>query len=131
MRTLRLLRVAAEAEGLRLRHMARRTAVRAALGVIGLAFLIGAVVFAHIAAWYWLRLTWAEWPTALMLAAADIVLAAALALLVARSSPGPIETEALAVRQRAWESATGTAPLPAILLELLRLVNHLLSRARP
>lgn len=130
MRTLRLLRVAAEAEGLRLRYMARRTAVRATLGVIALAFLIGAVVFTHIAAWSWLRLTWAELPTALMLAAADIVLAALLALLVARSSPGRVEAEALAVRQRAWESAIGTAALPAILLELLRLANRLLSRAR-
>ena len=56
MRTLRLARIAAEAEGLRLRHRAQRTAVRAASALIALAFLLGAVVFVHIAAWFWLRL---------------------------------------------------------------------------
>jgi len=65
-----------------------------------------------------------------MIPAGDIVLAAVLALLAARFSPGRVEAEALVVRQRALESAAGTIPLSAILLELLRLVNRLLSRRR-
>ena len=48
MRTLRLARIAAEAEGLRLRHVAQRTAGRAAAGIVALVFLTGAVAFAQV-----------------------------------------------------------------------------------
>ena len=58
MRALRLARIAAEAEGLRLRYSAQRTVMRAILGLVALAFLFGALVFGQIAAWYWLRMSW-------------------------------------------------------------------------
>ena len=114
MRALRLARIAAEAEGLRLRHSAQRTVVRAILGLIALAFLFGALVFGQIAAWYWLRLSWDRPAAALILAGAELVLAAILGLLAARSSPGRIEVEALAVRRRALESATSSLAFSAL-----------------
>ena len=114
MRALRLARIAAEAEGLRLRHSAQRTVVRAILGLIALAFLFGALVFGQIAAWYWLRMSWDRPATALILAGAELVLAAMLGLLAARSSPGRIEVEALAVRRRALESATSSLAFSAL-----------------
>ena len=95
MRALRLARIAAEAEGLRLRHSAQRTVVRAILGLIALGLLFGALVFCQIAAWYWLRVSWDRPAAALILAGAELVLAAILALLAARSSPGRIEIEAI------------------------------------
>src|SRR6478752_3012672 len=101
MHPLRLARIAAEAEGLRLRFVAKRIATRAMLGFIALIFLLGTVTFCHVAAWYWLRQSWQGPQAALILAGADLVLAAILGLLAARSAPGRIELEALAVRQRA------------------------------
>jgi hypothetical protein len=130
MRTLRLARIAAEAEGLRLRRQARRTAVRVVVGLIGLMFLAAALMFAHIAAWYWLRTAagWAEPGTAMALAGADLVVAAFLALLAARSSPGRIELEALQVRRRALESASSSFALATVMAPALRLVVNLLRR---
>jgi hypothetical protein len=130
MRALRLARVAAEAEGLRLRERMRRTAMRAAFGSVAMGFLAAAVVFAHIAAWFWLRVAWEPQYAALIVAGADLLLAILLALLAARSSPGRIELEALAVRRRAIDSAASTLAFSALAMQLLRLFTSLLSRRR-
>lgn len=55
LRPLRLARIAAEAEGLRLRYVAQRTATRGIVGVIALIFVLAALGFFHIALWFWLR----------------------------------------------------------------------------
>ncbi len=128
MRALRLARIAAEAEGLRLRHSAQRTVVRAILGLIALGLLFGALVFCQIAAWYWLRVSWDRPAAALILAGAELVLAAILGLLAARSSPGRIEIEALAVRRRALESATSSLAFSALVTQLLPLAVRLFRR---
>ena len=49
--------------------------------------------------------TWESLHAALIVTGADLVLAVAAGLLAARSSPGRIELEALAVRRRALERA--------------------------
>jgi hypothetical protein len=130
MRTLRLARVAAEAEGLRLRSMAQRTATRVVMGLIALIFLCGALAFAHVMAWYWLRLDfgWRQIWTAAALGGGDLVLAALLGFLASRSSPGRIELQALEVRQRAWNSATSSVAFSALLVPVLRLVMRMLRR---
>jgi hypothetical protein len=120
MRAARLARLAAEAEGLRMRHRARRTVVRLAIGVIGLFFLLDAVVFGHIAIWFWLRQHWEQAPTAGIMTGGDLVLAMFLALLAARSSPSRIEIEALAVRQRAVSNITSTIALSTLVVPLVR-----------
>jgi hypothetical protein len=130
MRTLRLARIAAEAEGLRLREQARRTVVRAVLGVVALGFLAGAGVFAHIAAWCWLRLYWTESGSAVILAVADIVIAGALTVIAERFSPGRVELEALAVRRHAVESVSGSLAVSALAVQLLRLMLDLVPRRR-
>lgn len=130
MRTLRLARIAAEAEGLRLREQAGRTMRRAVFAIIALGFLIAALACAHIAAWYWLRLYWTEPGAALVMAGADIAVAVLLMVLAARSSPGRVELEALAVRRRAWDSATGSLAVTTLALQLLRLLADLVSRRR-
>ena len=119
MRTLRLVRVAAEAEALRLREQARRTVVRAVIGAVGLGFLAAAVVLGHLAAWYWLRGYWAEPVTALAMGGADLAIAVALFLVAARSSPGKVEAEALAIRRRAWDGVAGVAALWRLAVRLL------------
>jgi hypothetical protein len=129
MRTLRLARIAAEAEGLRLRYVTRRAAVRAVLGLIALALLFGALIFGHIALWYWLR-QWLDRPaTGLIIAGAELVLALILGLLAARSSaPGRVEAEALAVRRRALESATSSFAVSALISQVIPLAIRLLRR---
>jgi hypothetical protein len=130
MRTLRLARIAAEAEGLRLRRQAQRTAGRVVTGLIALMFAGWALAFAHVAAWFWLRQSvgWGESGSALVLTGADLVIAALLGLLMARSSPGRIEMEALQVRQRALQSATSSFALETLLVPTVRLVLNLLRR---
>ena len=129
-RPLRLARIAAEAEGVRLRHRAQRTAVRAAFAMIALVFLAGAVAFVHVAGWFWLRQSWERQYAALILAGADLVLALLLALLAMRSSPDRAELEALAVRQRALEGATASVAWSTLAVELLRVAGNLVSRSR-
>jgi hypothetical protein len=130
MRAFRLVRVAAEAEGLRLREMARRTAMRAAFGIVATGFLAGAVAFGHLAAWFWLRITWEAQYAALIVASADLVLAILLGRLAARSTPGRIELEALAVRRRAIDSVASTLAISALASQLLRLFTNLVLRRR-
>ena len=88
------------------------------------------LVFCHIALWYWLRHHCEPTAGALILAGGDVVLAAILALLAARSTPGRIELEALAVRHRAVEGVTGTLAFSAIAMQLLRLAIRSVRRAR-
>jgi hypothetical protein len=132
MRSLRLARVAAEAEGLRLRRQARRTAIRVVVGLIGLIFVGWAVALAHVAAWFCLRdgALWGPTGTAAALCGGDLVIAALLAVIAARSSPGRIEMEALEVRRRALESATGRFALASTLVPALRLALDLLRRPK-
>jgi hypothetical protein len=123
MRTFRLARIAAEAEGLRLRTQARRTVVRLALALIGAAFLITALGFGHAAVWFALR--WyagmAPWATALVVGGIDLVIALALVLIAAMSGPGRVETEARMVRQRALENAAGSIAIGTLLVPALRM----------
>ena len=118
----------AEAEGLRLRYSFRRAVTCAVLGLIALSFLFGALVFGHIAAWYWLRTSFDRPAAALIVAGAELVVALALAMLATRSSPGRIEAEALAVRRRALESATSSLAFSALLTQLLPLAIRLFRR---
>jgi hypothetical protein len=128
MRTLRLARIAAEAEGLRLRSGAQRTVIRAILGLVALGFLLGALVFGQIAAWYWLRVSWDRPAAALILGGAELVLALIFGLLAARSAPGRIEVEALAVRRRALESATSSLAFSALVTQLVPVAFRLFRR---
>src|ERR1700722_6478953 len=130
MRTLRLVTIAAEAEGVRLREHLRRTLARALLTVLALGFLAAAVVLAHIAAWYWLRTYWTQPATAGAIGAVDLVIAALLAVLAARLTAGPMEREALAVRRQALAGAVGSPPPAALATRLVRLLVDLVVRAR-
>jgi uncharacterized membrane protein len=130
LRPLRLARIAAEAEGLRLRYIARRTAIRAVIGLIALVFLLGALAFFHIAFWFWLRRHFESPATSLIVAGADLLIALLCGLLAARSSPSRLEREALDVRRRALENATSTLAYTTLAAQALRLGTNLIRRAR-
>ncbi len=123
MRTLRLARIAAEAEGLRLRSQLQRTAIRIGFGLVALVFLTGALVFVHVGIWYWLRLGvgWTQQSCSFAIAAGDVVLAMFLMLLAARSGPGRVEMEALEVRRRAVQNVASSLALSSLLLPILQM----------
>jgi hypothetical protein len=130
MRTLRLARIAAEAEGLRLRERAQRTAIRVAFAMVALVFMFGVLIFVHIAAWYWIRQSWEPLYAALTLAGADLVLALVLIFLASRSAPSRTELDALAVRQRAMESAVNSLAVSSLALQAAGSVLRLVRRRR-
>jgi len=130
MRALRLARIAAEAEGLRLRHRAQRALIAAILASIASVFMLGALVFCHVAAWFYLRAHWEPSQTALILAGADVLLALVLVLVAARSTTSRVELEALAVRQRALESIGSTLAISALATQLLRIAVSVFRRTR-
>jgi hypothetical protein len=101
-----------------------------ACAIVATGFLLAALMFVHIAVWFWLRLYWDRPYVALIVAGGDVVLAIVLGLVAARSSPSRVELEALAVRRRALENAAGTLAFSAIAMQLLRLLTSLVSRRR-
>ena len=117
MRSLNLLKLALDAEILRLRAMVARQGRRAAFGLIALVFVLAVVALAEIAGWQGLRLGVEAIPATLILLGINLVIAAVFGLLAARSSPGHAEREALRVRQQALDAARGslliTAGVPA------------------
>jgi hypothetical protein len=125
-RIISLLRIAAEAEVLRLRATAERQGRRAALGAIALVFALGVLVCAEFTGWQVLRLYVASIPATVILLGVNLVIAAVLGFFASRASPGRSEQEALRVRRQALEAARGslafTAAVPAA-TTLLRLVR--------
>lgn len=132
MRPFRLARIAAEAEGVRLRGLMSRIVTRVALAFIALLFVLGAVVFAHIAAWYEIRtgLDQSYLATAGILGGADLLLAIILGWLASRSSPSRVEVEALDVRRKAIEGIGSALSLTQMALPLARFLAGFSRRKR-
>lgn len=132
MRPLRLARIAAEAEGLRLRRMAQRTVVRLAILMIALFWLFCAVAIFHVGVWFLLRndLGWETQTAGLAMAGFDFAIAVVLIIVAAVSGPGRVEREAREVRDRAWENTTTSLGTTALLLPALRLTVGLMRKAR-
>ena len=113
MRSVNLLRVAAEAELLRLRALLARQGRRAAFGIAAIIFVLGVLVLAEVAGWQVLRLYVAPISATLILLGINFVIAALFGALAARSSPGHTEREALRVRRQALDAARGALSLTA------------------
>ena len=114
MRSVNLLKLAAEAEGLRLRELMKRQALRGAYGAIAALFALAVLTLAEVAAWQGLRLKVAAIAATLILLGIDLILAAIFGYLAARSSPGSTEREALHVRRQALDAARGSLALTAL-----------------
>jgi hypothetical protein len=127
-----LLRVAAEAEGVRLRGFARRIVSRAVLGAVALVFLLGAIVFAHLGGWYGLRVGLGQtFPASVgIMGGADLLLAVVLGFLATRSTPSRVEREALEVRHKAVQGIAGTLSVAGLVIPVLRILADLRRRRR-
>ena len=101
MRSLRLARIAAEAEGLRLRRLVRRMVIRAAMGAVASVFLLFALGAAHAAFYFALRPSLPDWGAALVVVGADVVIGGLFGLIAAKRGPGHVEREAQQVSRQA------------------------------
>lgn len=130
MRSYKLIRVAAEAEFAHLRGIVVRTGTRVGFAAGVMIFAIGAVVFGHLAAWYWMRASLVEssWVIALLLGGVDLLLGVVAGILATRSRPSRIEQDALMVRIKAIEALRGMFSYSRIALPLLRFIPQLSQR---
>jgi len=121
MRLVRLLRLAAEAEGLHLRRMGRGYAIQAGLGAVAALFGLMLLAMLHLAIWAALNTpergpAWA----AVLVAAGDLVLLVLFGFLARRRPYDPIEVEAMRVRQEAMQQVTETGAQMVMFAPLLR-----------
>ncbi len=129
-RSLRLAQIALQAEGLRLRRLARRTAVRVSMVLVALPFLLACFGFFETALWEWLSRHLLPEFAALITAGVNLVIAGVLLLIAALSRDSRVEIEALQVRQRALEDATRQFTIAAMVTPVVRLVLDQLRRRR-
>ena len=126
MRSANLVRIAAEAELLRIRALLTRQARRAVLGLVAVLFLLGVLVLAEVAGWQALRLYVAPIAATLILLGVDLLIAAAFGVLALRSAPSHAEQETLRIRRQALEAAgaalsiTAAVPIVGMALRLGR-----------
>jgi len=113
-RSVNLLKLAAEAEVLRYRCMAARQGRRAAFGAIALLFVLAVLVLGEVAAWLALCLRFTAIETTLILLGINLIIAIPFGLLAVRSSPSRAEREALQVRQQSLDAARGALSFAAL-----------------
>ena len=124
MRTLRLVSIAASAEGLALRRQARRLAFQAAFAGVAIVFLVCTLAAAHVAGYFALLLIpLAPLYAALVLLGIDVVIAVVFALIALRSAPDKIEIEARQVRDQARQQIALTAATAGALAPLARILG--------
>jgi hypothetical protein len=122
MRATELARAAAEAEGLRLKLLARRQVSRIVYGAIALVFLVAVLAVLHVLAYIGLRTRFDELYALLIVLGGDVVLLLVFALLAAFSSPGALEREALELRQAAVSQLGASVTSLMVLRPLLGLL---------
>jgi hypothetical protein len=122
-RSVNLLKVAFDAELLRLRAMMARQGRRAAFAFIALIFALAVLALAEVMGWLALRLRFESIPATAILLGVNLVVAAMFGVLAARSSPGHTEQEALRVRRQALDAAGGTLALTVAVPAMTRLLG--------
>lgn len=120
MRMFSLLRLAAQAEALRWKRTGRGLAIQASLAVAAVVFALLLLLMLHVAAVAWLTPGRGAMLAALIVAGADLVLAALLGWLAARHAADPVSVEAERVRDDALRQVGDQTARAAMILPLLR-----------
>ena len=129
MRSISLLRIAAEAEQLRLHAFMARQGRRAVFAAIAAVFGMAVLALGEVVGWQALRLKVEPIPATLIVLGINLVIAAVFGVLAARSVPSNTEQEAMRVRHQALQAARGTLaftaaiPIASRLLRLRRAGN--------
>jgi hypothetical protein len=129
-RSVNLLKIAAEAEVLRYRCIVARQGRRAAFGAVALVFVLAVLGLGEVAAWLALYVRFAAIPTTLILLAINLIIAVTFGLPAARSSPSRAEREALQVRQQSLDAARGALSFAALVPVGNTLLRHWRSHSR-
>jgi hypothetical protein len=114
MRAVELARVAASAEALALRRLARRQGIRAAFGAGAAVFALATLSVLHLVGYNLLRNSFSPVIASLILLGIDLVLTLILAFFAMRNSPDAIEREAVEVRQQAVAEMKRAVTLTAL-----------------
>jgi hypothetical protein len=122
-RSLNLLKLALDAEILRLRAMLARQGRRAAFGGVAIVFALAVLALAEVAGWQGLHLRVEAIAATFILLGINLVIAAIFGLFAARASPAHAELEALRVRQEALDAARGSFLLTAAVPAATRLLG--------
>jgi hypothetical protein len=122
-RSLNLLRLALDAEILRLRAVLARQGRRAAFGAVAIVFALAVLALAEIAGWQGLRLRVEAIAATFILLGINLVIAVIFGLFAARASPAHAELEALRVRQQALDASRGSFLLTAAVPATTRLLG--------
>ena len=120
MRLLRLLRLAAEAEGLHLRRVGRGYAIQAGLAAAAAVFALMLVAMLHLALWAALAPGLGPAWAAVVVALVDLALAGILGFMARRRPYDPVEVEALRVRHDAMRQVADGAAKAVVLAPLLK-----------
>jgi hypothetical protein len=109
-----------------------RILTRVVMAVVALIFIMGALVFAHIAAWHEIRtdLNQSYLITTAILGCMDLTLAVVLLFLASRSSPSRVEVEALDVRRKAIAGISSAMSVTQMALPLVRIASGFARRRR-
>ena len=120
-RSLRLAKVATQAEGLRLRRMIQRQAYRGVYGAIAAVFAIALLSMAHIALYLWMFTYVSSLAAVGIVAAVDLVFAAIFGFMASRDSPDSVELEATRVRDTARAQLTDVLTLTTLVGPAMRM----------
>jgi hypothetical protein len=122
-RSVELVKVAVQAEALRLRRHARRTALRAGYGAVAIVFLLAAFTAAHVAGALELSQHVSPVQAVLIVAGADLVIAIVLGLLASRDTPDRIEHEARQISETARSQLLEVAAMATLVGPALRMLG--------
>jgi hypothetical protein len=118
MRAVKLAKVAAQAEKLRLRALAQRQVRRGIYGAVATVFAVGALALGHVVAFLAIVPSLGSLWTSVVLLAFDLVVAVVLGTLAALLKPGEIEAEAQRLKETALrqmrQDLTVAALVPAL-----------------
>ncbi len=126
-RPLRLVRIAAKAQGLALRRQVAGAVRRAVLGAIAAVFALGALIILHIIGFLALG-TYAHFapiPAAAIVLGVDVAIAALFGVLASSSAADPVLEEALRVRDQSLEQARQSLTLASMVAPLTRLLSDM------
>ena len=114
MRPVNLLKVATEAEILRIRQMIKRQGIRVILGLIAVLFCLFVLALINVTVWLILRGYTSPIYASLIMVGLNLLFAVLFAALAAKSSVNSQEKAALQVRQRALQEARNSLALTAV-----------------
>jgi hypothetical protein len=125
MRSTRLVQIAAEAEGLRLRTKFSRIGRQIAFGAVAALFAVLAIVLLHVVSFQAILIAlgpgdWMPVAAAGIMFAIDLLMCALFVVLAARGGESAVEQEALQVRQQAVHQMGEVLSMAVLLRPFMR-----------